>query len=442
MGSARHRVVVPVARRRCGGGPLGIVDGMPALADWLRDRSDEELVALLRTRPDLATPPPADTSVLATRAGVRSSVARACEDLDSFALSTLEALVLLDADAAPAPLGAVAELLGREVTVERVRRAVADLRARALVWGDEAELAIAPAIREALPTFPAGLGRPAEQLTEAQAKAALAELDEEERGLVGKLAEGSPIGRTKDAGKQVPLEQATNPVQRLLARGLLLRRDAETVELPRQLALAVRGDHPMGAVQPEEPVFDLAEHGRDAIDSTAAGEVLELLRHVELLLEAWGEDPPDVLKSGGVGIRDVRRTAKAAEVDESRLALIAEIAVAAGLIASTEDAEPRWVPTYQSDTWLASMPETRWSALARAWLELPRLPGLIGARDEKDRLLGPLSDELRRPLAPMMSVITEHSLMFASSRTAWMRCTCCTISRVNCLRVRVRSRSS
>jgi hypothetical protein len=31
---------------------------------------------------------------------------------------------------------------------------------------------------------------------------------------------------------------------------------------------------------------------------------------------------------------------------------------------------------------------------------------------------------MRRPLAPMMSVITEHSLMFASSRTAWIRCTC------------------
>src|SRR5690606_27039329 len=65
---------------------------MPSLAEWLRERSDEELAALLRARPDLATPPPADTSVLATRVGSRSSVARACEDLDAFALSTLEAL--------------------------------------------------------------------------------------------------------------------------------------------------------------------------------------------------------------------------------------------------------------------------------------------------------------------------------------------------------------
>ncbi|WP_344683976.1 helicase-associated domain-containing protein, partial [Saccharopolyspora taberi] len=373
---------------------------MPALADWLRERSDEELVALLRARPDLATPPPADSAVLATRAGVRSSVARACEDLDAFALSTLEALVLLDADAAPTSLSAVADLLGRDVTVERARSAVDGLRARALVWGDEAELAIAPAVREALPTFPAGLGRPAEHLTEAQAKAVLADLDEEEQGLVARLAGGSPIGQTKDAGKQVPLEQAANPVQRLLARGLLLRRDAQTVELPRQLAFAVRGDHPMGAVEPEEPLLDLVERGRDSIDSTAAGEVLELLRHVELLLESWGEDPPDVLKSGGVGVREVRRTARTIEIDETRAGLIAEVAVAAGLIAASEDAAPQWVPTYQSDSWLASMPETRWSVLARAWLALPRLPGLIGARDEKDRLLGPLSEELRRPLAP------------------------------------------
>lgn len=89
--------------------------GMSPLADWLRERSDDELVALLRARPDLATPPPADTSVIATRAGVRSAVARACEDLDAFALSALEALVLLDADERPVGLAAVAGMLGSEV---------------------------------------------------------------------------------------------------------------------------------------------------------------------------------------------------------------------------------------------------------------------------------------------------------------------------------------
>ena len=371
-----------------------------SLADWLRWRDDEQLAELLRTRPDLATPPPADTSVLATRADGRSSVARACEDLDSFTLSALEALVALDADDSPVPLTTLAQFLGADVTPERVRRSVMMLRDRVLAWGEDEALSVTPSARAAVPAFPGGLGRAAEDLTDAQALAALAELDEPERRLVERLAEGPPIGQTKDAGQQVPLEQATTPVQRLLAKGLLLRRDSGTVELPRQLGLALRGDHPMGAVEPDEPLLDLASHEQSTVDSTAAGEVLELVRHTELLLNCWGDDPPDVLRSGGVGVRDLRRTGKTLDVTENRLALIVELAVAAGLIAASDDNDPQWVPTIQSDTWLASLPEQRWAPLAGAWLDLPRLPGLIGQRDEKDRLLGPLSEDLRRPLAP------------------------------------------
>jgi hypothetical protein len=379
-----------------------MVASMPStsLAAWLRGRNDAELTALLRARPDLATPPPADTSVLATRAGVRSSVARACEELDAFALSTLEALVVLDADSEPVSCSAVTRMLGSEVSEERVHESVQGLRAQALVWGAGEELSVVPAVREVLRTFPGGLGRPAEHLTVEQATAALADLSSEELAVVRRLSGDAPVGRTKDAGKAISLEQATTPIQRLLARGLLVRRDAETVELPRQLAIAVRGDHPMGRVQTEEPTIDRTEPGQSTVDSTAAGETLELLRHTELLLEAWGEQPPDVLRSGGVGVRDIRRTGKALELDSGRLALIIELAAAANLVAGSADPSPQWVPTTLADTWLATTPEQRWMMLATAWLQLQRVPGLIGTRDEKDRILGPLSDDLRRPLAP------------------------------------------
>ena len=188
----------------------------------------------------------------------------------------------------------MAELLGADVTPQRARRSVSELRRRALAWGEDDELAVVPTARESLPAFPAGLGRPADGLTVEGARAALADLDEPERDLVGKLAGPSPIGRTKDAARGATDEAAT-PVQRLLAKGLLLRRDDETVELPRQLAFAIRGDHPMGPVEPEEPLLDLAAHDQSTVDSTAAGEVLELLRHLESLLHLWSEDPPCLL---------------------------------------------------------------------------------------------------------------------------------------------------
>ena len=54
------------------------------LADALRGWSDDELRELLGCRPDLATPVPADTTVLAARAGTRASVVRAVDRIDLF----------------------------------------------------------------------------------------------------------------------------------------------------------------------------------------------------------------------------------------------------------------------------------------------------------------------------------------------------------------------
>src|SRR5216683_839003 len=49
---------------------------------------------------------------------------------------------------------------------------------------------------------------------------------------------------------------------------------------------------------------------------------------------------------------------------------------------------------------------------------------------------------IRRPLSPNTSDTTEANFTLASSSTFWIRCLCCTISRISCLRVRVRSRNS
>jgi hypothetical protein len=372
----------------------------PTLIDWLRGQDDHTLAALLVARPDLATPPPPDTAVLAARAATRASVTRAAESLDTFTLAVLDALIVADADRAPVTEDRVAEIVGPDASRARVREALDVLVRLAVAWGTD-ELSVVPAAREAGGLFPAGLGRPSPVLADEDVPGLLAKLGDAERRLLTTLAHGSPLGRTKDAGTSVPLDEARTPVQRMLAMGLLLRRDAETVELPRQVGLAIRGENPLGAVQLTEPALETRQHKVAIVDATGAGEALELVRRVETLVKLWSTEPAGVLKSGGLGVRDLRKLARELDTDERGAGLVAELAFGAGMVGDSSTAtSPEWLPTTLVDPWLASTPPNQWATLAAAWLDMPRLPGLAGMRDAKDKVLAPLSDDLRRPPAP------------------------------------------
>ena len=120
------------------------------LAAWLAARSDDELVTLLRRRPDLTTAPPKSSAVLATRALGRMSVHRAADQLDTGAFGALEALIALSADVEPVPAARVREILAHRAEPADVDAGLGGLRALALAWGDD-EVALAPAAREILP---------------------------------------------------------------------------------------------------------------------------------------------------------------------------------------------------------------------------------------------------------------------------------------------------
>ncbi|GAA5145429.1 helicase-associated domain-containing protein [Pseudonocardia eucalypti] len=377
-----------------------------SLLDWLRAQDDATLATLLRLRPDLGVPPPSDLTVLATRAGVRASVNRACEDLETPTLAVLEALVVAGAEAEPTGAARIAELFGSSMPKRRLSAALGLLRERALVWGGDEELRLVPAALEVVSRYPGGLGRPAESVSDpAKLRELLADTPADEQRVLEALVAGPPIGRSQEPGARV--------IQRLISRGLLLRVDPSTVELPRQVGLELRGAAPLRSLVPAEPKLATTRPGAERVDGTAAGAVLELLRHAETLIEAWGHEPPPVLRSGGLGVRDLRRAARDLGLTEPQTGLLVEVLAAAGLIADSEAAGGgEWVPTTQADLWAAGGPEQRWLALARAWLELPRLPGLIGQRDDGDKVLGALSEELRRPLAPrdrrrVLNTLTE-----------------------------------
>ncbi|MFF7648343.1 helicase C-terminal domain-containing protein [Streptomyces sp. NPDC007983] len=445
MSSSRNREACVTA----GTGPDASGRAAPrTLAEELRTRPDEALTALLRARPDLLSPVPGDLTQLATRAGTRASVVRAVERLDRFALQTAEALavapdpcpyetlsaLMTGDDAAAADADAPAAALRERVAAE-LPRAVATLRAQALVWGGDDRLRLVRTARELLAPSPAspsptGLGPTVHEATAGMspgrlqellaaaglpathdpvtAVAALTELfDDRDRmaallagapddavAVLAKLTWGPPYG-------EVSVASPTPPVAWLLDRGLLLPSGPRNVVLPREVALHLRGGRAHRVPEPvAPPLASTAQHDPQAVDKAAAGQAFTALATVEELLGEWESAGPPVLRAGGLSVRDLKRTAVALDVSEPVAAFWIELAYAAGLLASDGETDERYAPTPAYDDWLRLPAEQRWAALATAWLAATRTSGLVGGRDSRGRTFSALGADLDRSPAP------------------------------------------
>ena len=388
------------------------------LTEQLRGQPDEELAALLRARPDLIVPVPADLAALAARAQSRVSVARVVDRLDRFQLEILDA-VRLTRD--PEGIISLDELLA--VTTAggadpaRVRATVRQLCAYLLVFGPVDELRVVPAADDLLGPYPAGLGRPAAELDPAAGELAadparlrrtLLSAPPAARAVLERLAAGPPVGTVSDD------PAADSPVGWLVSRGLLVAapggpdQPGNIVELPRELGLLLRRDTgPLGRLHPAPPVPEPAPTADPAAaDASGAGQAMEVLRQAGALLEALAAEPAPVLRAGGMGIRELRRLARAAGLTEPAAALLIEVGYAAGLIGETDDpgpgrfGGPELRPATGYDAWSAGPLAARWHALAVSWLGMTRQPDLVGQRDGRDRLIGPLAPEVERAGAP------------------------------------------
>ncbi|WP_031169883.1 helicase-associated domain-containing protein [Streptosporangium roseum] len=418
--------------------------------EWLRGRSDDQLRALVAVRPELITPVPAHLEGLAARAGSPSAIGRVLDRLDLFTLSVIETLAVLPSPVAFRTLRAqmARALRGTADPAFQValRETVERLRTLALVYGPDKALAPAPGVREVLEA-PAGLGPPAVEVFRHHPAERLAELVEDiggdgdgdgtketlarllddpeivgrliqdvspqARSALNELAWGPASGRVPNARREVRTATAQSPIEQLLSRALLGATGEETVVLPREVALALRGGRIHRDLSPAPPALDGAVRDQGLADRTAAGQAFAFTRAVEELCERWSVDPPGVLRSGGLAVRDLKRTSVLLDLPEWVTGLVVEVAHAAGLVAASGAVDGEWLPTPAYDGWRVKGTEDRWTVLATTWLTMDRVPGVIGERDERDRLLNALHPDLRRSAAAEVRTATLGMLAVA-----------------------------
>ncbi len=191
-------------------------------------------------------------------------------------------------------------------------------------------------------------------------------------------------------------------------------REVDPVSLQRLADLALvwsspTGPRPLSVVsellgrQPGEPETTPPELATSAVDpercaAIATGAAFDVVRRVEVLLEEWGRVPPTVLRSGGLGVRDLKAAAHLLHVSEPQAAWIAELAAEAGLLATgAPEGVDWWLPTDGFDAWVRRPLAERWVHLAAAWLESSRLPALVGSRDAQGKAINALAPGLVDP---------------------------------------------
>ncbi len=424
-----------------GASNVNVVSAIRALAEDLASRSDSELRQLMAARPDVVLPPVPDFAALAARASTRVSVQRALETLSAPQLMVLEAVVLTtNLDGGVGSTAATLKTVIGSTTAKILEPYLAQLRDMALVRSgpvSRSRHSYLPleTLHEALGPYPAGLGRPLAMLVqqypeygerirtglerlyasavprptglpagsgpatelarvlEGSWDAVLAAVPEKAPDLLGKLA-ASPVGSAKAGAAS----GTVTPIEWLLENGLLIRLDANHVELPREVGIAARGGLiiPSLPVTPPEPRLNSVRVSLR--DNAAFGAVAETLRLVTELLAAAQSEPIATLRTGGVGVREVRRLADSLRVDREQVVWLLELAALARLIALDPDSS-RWTAA-ASGSWHLSERHEQWLQLVRAWLDAERAPSLVGGRLPSGSTVNPLSSEASRTDAP------------------------------------------
>ncbi|MCT9868508.1 helicase-associated domain-containing protein [Paenarthrobacter aurescens] len=440
-----------------------------ALSKELEARSDNSLRALFAARPDLISPMAPDFAALAARASARVSVQRALERLNKPEMQVLETLHLCtNADTGHSISAAGLKKVIAGSTLSALDPILAKLQELALIHRAEPP-AGSPvtssrqrfylpvgSLKDVIGIYPAGLGRSYTELVRLQPafaqrvvhlvaelhqsgagihpastpmdaalalqrwtstpdnlRAILATAPERTIGLLDKFGSWA-MGAVPQAQRRASVTHESHdvgPIDWLLARGLLVPLDAGHVELPHSVGLALRGGAIVDDFTLAPPVPELGHTSAALRRNAAMGAIAEILRLTGELLFAVREQPLATLRSGGVGVRELRRLAESIRLGAHETAVLLELCAMAGLLRLDVDSST-WVQP-PSLEWLNLPRQEQWLWLVNAWLASERAPSLVGQpltgptgsaahQGAAGTTINALSAEAQRPDAPVV----------------------------------------
>ncbi len=439
-----------------------------ALSKELEARSDNSLRALFAARPDLISPMAPDFAALAARASARVSVQRALERLNKPEMQVLETLHLCtNADTghsisaaglkkviAGSTLSALDPILAKLQELALVHRADPPVGSPATSSRQRFYLPVG-SLKDVIGIYPAGLGRSYTELVRLQPafaqrvvqlvaelhqsgagihpastpmdaalalqrwtstpdglRAILATAPDRTVGLLDKFGSWA-MGAVPQAQRRASVTHESHdvgPIDWLLARGLLVPLDAGHVELPHSVGLALRGGAIVDDFTLTPPVPELGHTSAALRRNAAMGAIAEILRLTAELLFAVREQPLATLRSGGVGVRELRRLAESIRLGVHETAVLLELCAMAGLLRLDVDSST-WVQP-PSLEWLNLPRQEQWLWLVNAWLASERAPSLVGQpltgpssashQGAAGTTINALSAEAQRPDAPVV----------------------------------------
>ncbi|MBT2512811.1 helicase-associated domain-containing protein [Arthrobacter sp. ISL-30] len=406
-----------------------------ALSKELEARSDDSLRVLFDARPDLISPVVPDFAALAARASARVSVQRVLERLNKPEMQVLETLHLLtNADTGRSASAAALKKVISGSTVSALEGILGKLQDLALVHraepppgynaqGTARQRFYLPvgSLKDVIGIYPAGLGRSYTELVRLQPAFAqrvvqlvnelhqsgatvrpastpmeaalslqhwtstpenlaqiMSKAPERTRALLNRFSNWA-MGAVPQAQRRASVvNEGANvgPVDWLLARGLLVPLDAAHVELPHSVGLSLRSGVIVQNFALTPPVPELGHTSAALRRNAALGAIAETLRLVAEVLSAVDAQPLATLRSGGVGVRELRRLAESIRQDLPETALLVELCALAGLLRLDVD-NSTWVQP-PSLEWLELPRQEQWLWLVNAWLASERAPSLVG----------------------------------------------------------------